>query len=110
MSRAMPSRAGCWLVCGLVVLVLLWLAITVAGSVVVRDRTGEVTSAVVTNDREEQPLYRLPGGVFVGIPQLEGVVEISCGDGSRHQQGYVTGHMHTWVKVEGRCGRMVEIR
>jgi len=103
-------RASGWLAGGLGVLVLLWLGVAIAGSIVVRDRTGEVTRAIVTNDRDSQRLLRLPGGAFVGIPLMEGVLEISCRDGSRHRQGYVTGHLHIWVKVEGRCGRMAEIR
>jgi hypothetical protein len=103
--RAMP-----WLAGGFGALLLLALAIALAGSVVVRDRTGEVARAIVTNDRETQPLLRLPGGLFVAIPLMEGTIEIECRDGSRHRNGYVTGHMHIRVRVEGRCGRMVEVR
>lgn len=54
-------------------------------------------------------MRRLPGGLFVAIPRLEGTIEIECRDGARGQEGYVTGSLHTWVKVEGTCPNMREI-
>jgi hypothetical protein len=79
------------------------------GSVIVHDETGEVASAVVTNDREEQALWRLPGGLFA-VPGMEGTVEVRCRNGARARWGYVTGYMHTSVRVTGTvpCGRMVD--
>ena len=91
-------------------LALLSIALSLAGSAVVRDRSGQVASAVVTDGLRTQPLWRLPGGLFVAIPRIEGTIEVRCRDGTSHQQGYVTGHMHTWVVVEGpECDRPVEV-
>jgi hypothetical protein len=86
------------------------LFISVAGSVVVHDETGEVASAMVTNGREEQALWRLPGGLFFAVPGMEGEVEVRCRNGARARWGYVTGYMHTSVRVTGTvpCGRMVD--
>ena len=80
------------------------------GYVVVHDDTGAVASAVVTNDRAEQALWRLPGGLFFGVPRMEGTVEVRCRNGARTRWGYVTGHMTTSVRVVGAvpCGRMVD--
>ena len=98
---------GAWAVASLL-LIGFW----IAGSVVVVDKTGEVASAVATTGSYEQPLWHLPGGFFVGIPRLEGTIEVRCRDGTSRQMGYVTGHMHTWVKVVGDvpCAHVVEIR
>jgi hypothetical protein len=83
-----------------------------AGSAVVMDRNGQVVSAVVTNEAgTEQRLYRLPGGNFYVIPEMEGTIEIQCRDGSKHQGGYVTGNLHTWLRVDpgSGCGKVVEV-
>lgn len=81
----------------------------VSGSVIVHDRTGDVASAVLTNDHVERPLRRLPGGTFVGIPDFDGVVEVRCRDGSKDRSGYVTGGLHTSVRVVGSAPcRLVE--
>lgn len=82
-----------------------------AGSAVVVDETGGVTSAVITNtDGVEQPLHQLWSGYFYAIPKVEGTVEVRCRDGSRKQWGYVTGHMHTKLRVGGQtpCARVIE--
>ena len=71
------------------------------GSAVVHDDTGEVTSAVVTNGREEQALLRLPGGLFFAVPRLEGTIEVRCRNGAKGSWGYVTGYTHTAVRVSG---------
>jgi len=71
------------------------------GLMVVRDSTGQVVGATATNDIDVQPLYSMPGGVFIGFPQLEGVIEIRCKDGSRRQNWYITRSYPTWVTVTG---------
>ena len=83
-------------------------AFEIAGSVVVVDRTGEVVEAVATNDLVEQPLFRLPGGTFYAIPEVEGEVEIRCRDGRKHRWGYVTGHSHTRLEVREAC-KLIEV-
>lgn len=82
-----------------------------AGSAVVVDETDGVLSAAITDDRTEQPLIRLWSGYFYAVPQLEGTIEIRCRDGSRKRWGYVTGHMHTKIRVIGDrpCERIVEV-
>ncbi len=105
-----------WLRWSVITLAVLGLAgclyVGLFGSAVVRDEGGEVVVAVITNDREEQALLRLPGGLFFAVPKMEGTIELRCRDGSRRQWGYVTGHMHTWLRVEpgAGCGRIVEDR
>ena len=83
----------------------LWMA----GSVVVGDETGGVESAaVVTSGGREQQLSRLWNGYFYAIPQLEGAIRVRCYDGSTKESGYVTGHMHTKIRVIGDtpCARL----
>ena len=82
------------------------------GSAVVHDETGEVASAVITNDRREQALMRLPGGLFFAVPDMEGTIEVRCRNGARARAGYVTGHMHTSVRVAGGapCPQIAEER
>lgn len=105
-----------WLRWCLIVLAVLGLAgclyIGIFGSAVVHDDTGEVLSAVVTNDREEQALLRLPGGLYFTVPGLEGVIEVRCRNGAKARHGYVTGYMHTSVRVTGAvpCARVVDDR
>lgn len=81
------------------------------GSAIVHDDTGGVASAVVTNDQGEQRLMRLPGGVFFAVPAMEGVIEVRCRNGRKAQAGYVTGHLHTSVRVVGDipCERVAEM-
>ena len=85
--------------------------LALAGSAVVIDETGGVSSAVVTNGRSEQPLRRLWGGYFYAIPKIEGTIEVRCHNGAKRQWGYVTGHMHTKIKVAGKtpCSDVVEV-
>ena len=103
-----------WLRWSLIAAVVLCLAgslyVGIFGSAVVRDGTGEVVSAVITNDREEQVLLRLPGGVFFAVPGMEGVIEMRCRNGAKVRHGYVTGYMHTSVRVTGAvpCARVVD--
>ena len=88
------------------------LYVGIFGSAAVHDETGEVTSAVVTNDREEQALLRLPGGLFFAVPRLEGTIEVRCRNGRRARWGYVTGYTHTAVRVSGApaCAHIAEER
>lgn len=102
----LPSRSGCWVVAILAALAIAWVALSLAGLVLVRDRTGQVVRATLVSGgggASTQALLDLPGGYFVAIPQIEGTVEIECLDGSRHQNGYVTGAMQTWLTVEPGC-------
>jgi hypothetical protein len=83
----------------------------VSGSAIVHDRTGDVASAFITNDDAhlKRTLRRLPGGMFFGIPDFDGVIEVHCRDGSISKAGYVTGGLRTSVTVVGSSPcRLVE--
>lgn len=83
--------------------------LTLSGSAIVHDETGEVASAVLRNDQWERTLHPLPGGTFFGIPDFDGVIEVRCRDGSKAQAGYVTSGLHTSVRVIGSTPcRLVE--
>jgi hypothetical protein len=101
MKRRVVAASG-------VIFVGLLIYLALAGSAVVVDDTGDVVSAVITNDRHEQPLRRVWDGYFYGIPSLEGTIEVRCRSGSRNRWGYVTGNMHTKVRVVGRnCQKVI---
>jgi hypothetical protein len=78
-----------------------YVAFWVMGSAVVLDRSGQITSAIITTGGgPKQALHALPFGVFYTVPQFEGSIEVRCRDGSHQQYGYVTGHFHTWLRLE----------
>ena len=106
------ARRPAFLVAGIAALLLALAYLQFAGSAVVLDRTGGVESAfIVTGDGREQQLYRLWPGYFYAIPQLEGLIEVRCRGGTRKSWGYVTGNMHTKIRVVGDtpCARIVEV-
>jgi len=82
-----------------------YVAYLAAGSVVVLDPSGQVSSAIITTHdyRHTQSLIPLPGGVFFAIPRVEGTVEIRCKTGERNQSGYVTSPLQTRLRVEPDC-------
>jgi hypothetical protein len=91
-----------------VVAAYLWLA----GSVVVVDKTRGVEDAfVVTSSGSEQQLSELWSGYFYAIPRLEGTIQIRCQGGLMKEAGYVTGHMHTKIRIVGDrpCERVEEV-
>lgn len=88
-----------------IIALLAYAAFWVMGSAVVLDRSGQITSAAVTTgDGRTQPLHALPFGIFYTVPQLEGTIEIRCRNGSQAQSGYVTRHIHTWLRLEAGQG------
>lgn len=79
-----------------------WTYVQLKGSVIVRDETGRVESAVIINSVAEWPLFRLPGGLFFRIPpRADGEIEVRCSDGSSARGGYVTNNTHISVRVVG---------
>lgn len=98
-----PRRWALALTLLLVGLALIAGALAVLGTVWIRDPSGQVVRAILTNDREEQALWRLPGGRFAAIPRLEGEVEIICRDGRRDRGGYVSEYFDTSLRVEPGC-------
>ncbi|RVT93374.1 hypothetical protein [Sphingomonas crocodyli] len=76
-------------------------AFWIMGSAIVFDRSGQVASAAITSGGPPaQPLHVLPFGLFYAVPQHDGTIEITCRDGSRARWGYVSGYVHTWLRVE----------
>jgi hypothetical protein len=66
---------------------------------IVIDDSGKIASAAVIADGgRTQSLYALPFGVFLTVPQLEGAIELECNGGSEMQFGYVTRHIHVWLR------------
>lgn len=98
-------------ICAVALALMAYICLEFAGSAVVVDETDGVVSAVITTGSEEQPLTRLWSGYFYAIPQMEGTIEVRCRDGSRKRWGYVTGHVHTKIRVIGDspCARIVEV-
>jgi hypothetical protein len=91
------------LVSAAVVLVpLAYVAASIVGLTVVRDTSGEVVSAVLTNGGAwKQPMAHLPFGVFVGLADSDGEILLHCHGGRRSQFGYVTPGMIVNETVEG---------
>lgn len=80
------------------------------GSAAVIDETRGVEAAVILDGfGKEQPLRRVRDGYFHAVPQIEGTIEVRCGNGIRKRWGYVTGGLDTTVKVVGQspCERLV---
>jgi len=80
------------------------------GTVLVTDETGQVAAVLLRSSPGSQPLHRLPVGIFVGIPERDGTVEVHCRDGSLRQVGYVSPGLYTRVRVSGQhCEDLREI-
>lgn len=82
-----------------------WLYVT--GTVMVVDSSGAVVRAEILGWHGPRPLRRLPGGLFIGLPSGDGSVRIHCRGGAVRDIGYVSGAIHTWVRVpkgEGCAG------
>lgn len=92
----------------LVLLAVFAARLSYTGYVIVHDETGLATEARLTNSRQKQPLTALPFGYFVGIPEIEGGIEVRCSDGSMARGGYVTAHWKENVSVtgDGICERL----
>jgi hypothetical protein len=105
------SVRGLAILIAAVAIVLLGTAyLGIAGSAVVVDETGGVESAfVVTGNGREQQLSQLWSGYFYAIPRLEGSIQVRCHDGSTKEGGYVSGNLHTKIRVVGDtpCARLV---
>jgi hypothetical protein len=86
----------------------------VRGSTVVIDRGGHVAEARIAvssfDATARQRLFRLPGGIFVGMPHGDGVIMVRCKDGIWREGAYVSNHFHSWVEVDRRVGCTSELR
>ena len=89
-------------------LLLLWGWLLTTGTILVVDRGGALARAEVVTGLGVRRLRRLPGGLWVGIPDGDGTVRLVCRDGSWRDHGYVSPGIHEWLRVagNGRCGRV----
>ncbi|WP_028969620.1 hypothetical protein [Sphingomonas sp. URHD0057] len=73
------------------------------GSVVLLDPSRKVNSAqLIDGWGHKQPLLNL-AYVRVGVPRIEGAVQISCKNGKVVERGYVTPGAPTWQKLGDTC-------
>lgn len=91
-----------------VIVLLLWAWLFATGTILVVDRSRAVARAEVVTGLGARRLQRLPGGLWVGLPQGDGAVRLVCRDGSAREHGYVSSAVHLWLRVAGgrRCGRV----
>ena len=90
---------------------MIWLASSYTGYVIVRDDTGLVKDARVIGGIRHQDLTDLPFGYFAAIPDVEGEIEVRCTDGSKVSGGYVTKHRKEMVEVTGEetCRDLIQL-
>ena len=88
---------------GTVAAIVLWLLFP--GSVSLFDPYGEVTSADIVDGWGKRQRLTDLRFAFVGVPHLEGTVEIKCSDGKVIRSGYVTPGVPTWQRMgqQGEC-------
>ena len=92
-------------VSGAIVLTGSMLSLAIAGSVVLFDPHREVASATLVDGwGHRQPLASL-GFAHVGVPKVEGAVEIKCVNAKVIRSGYVTpgAPMWQWMGRKGDC-------
>jgi hypothetical protein len=76
----------------------------ILGSVVLFDPHRRVASAkLIDGWGHVQPLHNL-GYLRVGIPKIEGAVQITCTNGKVIERGYVTPGAPTWLKIDHTIG------
>lgn len=85
----------------IVLIVVAALYVKFVGIVIVGDKTGMATEVRIANASQKQRLHGLPFGYFVGIPKMEGEIEVHCSDGTSVRGGYVTPHMRDTAIVTG---------
>lgn len=75
------------------------IALAFTGSVIILDPHRQVASAnVIDGWGRRQKLFYVGVG-HIGVPKLEGAVEIRCVNGDVVQSYYVTRGVHTWLSV-----------
>lgn len=88
-----------------------WAWLFVSGTILVVDRSGYLARAEVVTGYGSRGLRRLPGGIWVGLPDGDGTVQLVCRDGTATEHEYVTIASHVWLRVvaSGRRGRVETI-
>jgi hypothetical protein len=81
------------------------LSLLFKGSVVLLDPHLEVASAQVIDGWGQRQNLISVGIAYVGVPRLEGTVEIRCIDGEVSRSGYVTPGAPMWQRMgqKGEC-------
>jgi hypothetical protein len=78
--------------------------LALTGSVVLFDPHREVASAqLIDGWGHKQPLLDLTY-LRIGVPKVEGAVQITCKNRSTVERGYVTPGAHTWQKMDRNTG------
>jgi hypothetical protein len=67
--------------------------------VVVRGRTGIISSVSVVTSRQRQPLIFFGADTFAVIPKIEGAIEVRCTNGSAKVFGYVSKNTRSWIEI-----------
>ena len=79
-------------------------ALALTGSVVLFDPQRHLGSAQLMDGwGHKQPLLNLVY-LRVGVPRIEGAVQITCKNGKVIESGYVTPGMPTWLKIDQTIG------
>ena len=93
-----------WVLVGGALLAVAAAALLFTGSVVLFDPHRQVASAqLIDGWGHKQPLLNL-AYLRVGVPKIEGAVQITCKNGKVIERGYVTPGLPTWQKVDDAFG------
>lgn len=79
------------------------LALAIAGSVILLDPHRDVASATLVDGWGHRQQLASYGVGYVGVPKIEGTVEITCVNGKVIRSGYVTPGARMWQRM-GRKG------
>lgn len=93
------------LLAGATVVAAIALALTFTGSVILFDPHREVASATLVDGWGKRQHLMSVGVGFVGVPKVEGAVEITCVNGKTFRSGYVTPGTSMWERMGRKCDR-----
>jgi len=77
------------------------------GSIVLLDPHHEVESAQAVSSLGQRQDLASVGIAYVGVPELEGTIEIRCANGRVIRTGYVTPGVPMWLRLgeHGECSK-----
>jgi hypothetical protein len=78
------------------------LALAITGSVILLDIHGDVASATLVDGWGHRQQLASLGVGYVGVPKVEGTVEITCVSGNIFRSGYVTPGAPMWQRMAGK--------
>jgi len=73
-----------------------------AGSVIVRDTDGSVSSVILRNSAEELAVVALPAGLYASTARIEGEAVVRCRNGKVVSLGYITSGWHVWRTIRAQ--------